>query len=181
MNAAGKCDTDCGRRILYRLVRQLGWLSGKDFKLTKVIRYIYNETMFITKESDYAVRIIRELAGGERETVETIAKKERIPYQYCYKILKKLEKSGLVRSYRGINGGYSLAKQTGAMTLLDVVRSVDGDILFTECLRHDFNCPMNQGGKQCMMYNEFARIQALILAGLKEKPLAEILQGTSKN
>jgi Rrf2 family protein len=131
--------------------------------------------MFITKESDYAVRIIRELAHGERETVEIICRKEQVPHQYGYKILKKLEKGGLVRSYRGTNGGYSLAKPTGDMTLFDVVQAVDGDILFTECLGHDFNCPLNHGGSKCRVHREFARIQALILAGLREKPLAEIL------
>jgi Rrf2 family protein len=131
--------------------------------------------MFITKEIDYAVRIIRELAGAEKETVESICRKEQVPHQYGYKILKKLEKGGLVRSYRGTNGGYALAKRTNAITLFDVVKAVDGNILFAECLGHDFNCPMDHGRRRCKVHGEFARIQALILAGLREKPLAEIL------
>jgi Rrf2 family protein len=131
--------------------------------------------MFITKETDYAVRIIRELAGGERETVETICKNEQVPHQYGYKILKKLEKGGMVRSYRGTNGGYALAKRTGDITLFDVVQAVDRDSLFTECLGHGYSCPMNHGGRRCKVHGEFARIQSLILKGLREKSLAEFL------
>jgi Rrf2 family protein len=131
--------------------------------------------MFITKETDYAVRIIRELADGERETVETICKNEQVPHQYGYKILKKLEKGGMVCSYRGTNGGYALAKGTDDITLFDVVQAVGGDSLFTECLGHGYNCPMNHGGRRCKVHGEFARIQALILEGLREKSLAEFL------
>jgi Rrf2 family protein len=131
--------------------------------------------MFITKETDYAVRVIRELAGGERETVEALCERAQVPRQYGYKILKKLERGALVRSYRGTNGGYALAKAPGEMSLLDVVRAVDGDVLLTECLSHDFNCPLNSKGKRCKIHQEFARIQSLILAGLRERPLAEIL------
>jgi Rrf2 family protein len=177
--------------------------------------------MFITKESDYAMRIIRELAGdksplplelpsklpaagegargmdggargmdggaggmdggasgrcgGERKTVQYICERELVPHQYGYKILKKLEKAGLVRSYRGTNGGYALAKETGDMTLYDVVTAVDGPLLLSECLDKNRHCPMNRGKKRCSVHTEFARIQALILAGLKEKTLKEIL------
>jgi Rrf2 family protein len=130
--------------------------------------------MFITKESDYAVRIIRELADGGKKTVQYICEQEQIPHQYGYKILKKLEKGGLVCSFRGTNGGYCLAKKTSEITLFDALAAVDS-LLFTECLGHGYNCPMNRGRKQCGVHAEFFRIQQMILAGLKEKSLAEIL------
>jgi Rrf2 family protein len=130
--------------------------------------------MFITRESDYAVRIIRCLADGGKKTVQYICEQEQVPHQYGYKILKKLEKGGLVCSFRGTNGGYCLVKKTSEITLFDTLAAVD-NLLFTECLGHGYNCPMNQRRKQCRVHAEFFRIQQMILAGLKEKSLAEIL------
>jgi Rrf2 family protein len=132
--------------------------------------------MFITRESDYGARIIRELADGGRKTVQDICAQELVPFQYGYKILKKLEKGGLVRGFRGANGGYALAKDAAAITLFDVVNAVDGDLFINECLSPDYNCPLNgQGKKRCGIHREFIRIQAILLASLKEKKLTEIL------
>ncbi|MDR3148128.1 MAG: Rrf2 family transcriptional regulator [Treponema sp.] len=132
--------------------------------------------MFITKEADYGARIIRELAGGDRQTVQDICANELVPFQYGYKILKKLEKSGLVRSFRGANGGYALAKNADAITLFDVVSAVDGDLLISECVGRGYRCPMNRRGKKrCGIHHELIRIQNLLMTNFKEKKLTEIL------
>ncbi|MDR1319238.1 MAG: Rrf2 family transcriptional regulator [Treponema sp.] len=131
--------------------------------------------MFITKESDYAVRILRELKDGEKRTVPDICDQESIPYQYAYKIIKKLEKAGLVKSYRGAGGGYRLSKNTARITLFDVINAVSEEALLFECLRHGHRCPMNEGGRKCRVHAEFNRVQNIILSTLKEKSLAEIL------
>jgi Rrf2 family protein len=132
--------------------------------------------MFITKESDYAVRIMRELSKSGRESVKDICGSESIPMQYSYKILKKLEKSGLVQGYRGPNGGYELAKDLKMISLYDVITADDEELLLSECLGHGFRCPMKgKGKKSCGVHGEFARIQGLILSHLREKPLADII------
>ncbi|MDR2094028.1 MAG: Rrf2 family transcriptional regulator [Treponema sp.] len=130
--------------------------------------------MFITKEADYAVRIVRELARGGRETVQCICQEEHVPHQYGYKILKKLEKSELVQSFRGSNGGYALAKSINEITLYDVLTAIDDKLLINECLQHNYKCPLNSGKRKCGIHREFLRIQALIMEGLKEKKLIEI-------
>ena len=56
--------------------------------------------MMITRESDYAVRMICALKDGEQLTIEQICRKEQVPRQFAYKILKKLEKAGLVDVYK---------------------------------------------------------------------------------
>jgi Rrf2 family protein len=137
--------------------------------------------MLITMESDYAVRIIRELSRGGgstggRKTVQSICEREQVPRQYGYKILKKLEKAGLVASFRGINGGYALVKKLESITLFDVFTAVDGSLLLSECMGHGSKCPMNSGGRRCAVHSEFARLQKLLLEGLKEKPLTAILR-----
>ncbi|GHV81011.1 Rrf2 family transcriptional regulator [Spirochaetia bacterium] len=143
--------------------------------MTIIIQYPYTYTMFITKEADYGARIIRELADGGRKTVQDICNGELVPFQYGYKILKKLEKAGIVQGYRGANGGYALEKSTGEITLFDVITAVDENPLLNECLGRGYRCPRNgRGKKRCGIHTELARVQALIVAGLKEKRLSEI-------
>ena len=57
--------------------------------------------MLITRECDYAVRVIRALSGAERLSVGEICEREEITAPFAYKILKKLQKAKLVRGYRG--------------------------------------------------------------------------------
>ncbi|MDR3201405.1 MAG: Rrf2 family transcriptional regulator [Spirochaetales bacterium] len=130
--------------------------------------------MFITKESDYAVRMIRVLSRRGRGTVQSVCEEEQVPHQYGYKILKKLEKVGIVRSHRGTNGGYALIKTPGDISLYDVISAVEDTPLVTGCLEHGFNCPMNRGKRKCGVHREFGRIQSVILSALKEKTLEEI-------
>ena len=76
--------------------------------------------MLITRECDYAVRIVRALAGGEKLCVNQVCEKEELTPAFVYKILKKLEKGDLVMSFLGSNGGYGLKKDIGQITLLDI-------------------------------------------------------------
>ena len=57
--------------------------------------------MLITRETDYALRILRALSDGEQITVGDVCKRELLPQQFVYKILKKMEHAGLVRIARG--------------------------------------------------------------------------------
>jgi Rrf2 family protein len=131
--------------------------------------------MLITKESDYAVRILRELVRGGRETTGAICGAEQVPLHYAYKILKKLENAGLVKVYRGAAGGNDLARDPSTISLFDVITAVDDHVLLNECLGHGNDCPMkNRGKRGCGVHAEFARIQELLQKHLKEKALTEL-------
>jgi len=131
--------------------------------------------MLITREIDYAVRIVRELSNGRKETIDEICRNELIPRQFSYKILKKLEQAGIVKIYRGAGGGYSLAKDLQDVTLFDVIVSINAEPLLSECLGHKSDCPMNSDeGKPCGVHVELERVQQLTFDHLKEKRLAEL-------
>ena len=74
--------------------------------------------MLITRECDYAVRVLRAMAEEKRVSVNEICEKELITAPFAYKILKKLQKSGMVRGYRGVHGGYSLNCDLDQITLM---------------------------------------------------------------
>jgi Rrf2 family protein len=86
----------------------------------------------ITAKADYAVRAAAELAaayGGERPVKgETIATNQGIPQKFLENILSDLRQSGLVKSQRGVDGGYRLAKPPADISVADVIRAVEGPL-----------------------------------------------------
>ena len=88
--------------------------------------------MKVSTRSDYAARALLSLAlhGEERPTsVKEIAERPGLPQPYLEQILLALKGAGLVRSKRGVGGGYVLARPTSAITVADIVGAVDGPIV----------------------------------------------------
>jgi Rrf2 family protein len=85
--------------------------------------------MRITAKADYAVRAALELAGsGEPVKGDAIAQAQGIPLKFLENILIDLRHSGIVRSQRGPEGGYWLAKPAGEISVADVIRAVEGPL-----------------------------------------------------
>lgn len=134
--------------------------------------------MFITRECDYAVRVIRALAGEERLSVSEICEKEDITAPFAYKILKKLQKAKIVCGYRGVHGGYSLDKKLEDITLLAIYQAIDPNMLIVECLDPAYSCSRHHAkGGMCRVHLELNRIQERLWEMLSEKSLKEILEG----
>ncbi|MCL2588544.1 MAG: Rrf2 family transcriptional regulator [Oscillospiraceae bacterium] len=129
----------------------------------------------LTRECDYGVRTIRALADGEKKTVGEICKIEDIPFQYTYKISKKLEHAGLLRSLRGRGGGYQLAKSLDTFTLFDIVIAIDERLFLNECLDKNKPCPRHTGDDPCAVHLELERLQNLLIAELQSKTIQEVM------
>jgi Rrf2 family protein len=86
--------------------------------------------MRITAKVDYAVRAALELASAEGGPVkgERIAEAQGIPLKFLENILLELRHDGLVRSQRGPEGGYWLARPAAAIVIADVIRAVEGPL-----------------------------------------------------
>ena len=84
--------------------------------------------MRISAAADYAVRAVVELAAAESSPTkgEAIARAQEIPAKFLETILGNLRHAGIVRSQRGADGGYWLAKPAYSITIADVIRAVDG-------------------------------------------------------
>jgi Rrf2 family transcriptional regulator, cysteine metabolism repressor len=84
-------------------------------------------------KSDYACRAVEALAlhhpNARPLRIEEIAHREAIPANYLVQILIELKSKGLIQSRRGKAGGYALAKTPREITVGDVLRAVQGDVL----------------------------------------------------
>ena len=87
--------------------------------------------MRISAKADYAVRAMVELAASASEKpvkAERLATAQDIPLNFLENILGELRHAGLVRSHRGAEGGFRLAKNASEITVADVIRAVEGPL-----------------------------------------------------
>ena len=94
--------------------------------------------MRISARADYAVRAALQLAANADAgplKAEAIAEAQDIPHKFLEGILNDMRRGGLVRSQRGINGGYRLAAPAESITLADVIRIVDGPLVSVRGVR----------------------------------------------
>jgi Rrf2 family protein len=85
--------------------------------------------MRLSARVDYALRAAAELAAaGEPRTVDQLAAAQQIPAKYLESILGELRRGGLLRSQRGPDGGYRLARPAGEISIADVIRALDGEL-----------------------------------------------------
>jgi Rrf2 family protein len=84
----------------------------------------------ISAKVDYAIRALAELtsAGGGPLKVTELAESQQIPARFLQNILLQLRRRGLVRSQRGAEGGYRLARSPADITLADAIRAVEGPL-----------------------------------------------------
>ncbi|MBP1547968.1 MAG: Rrf2 family transcriptional regulator [Oscillospiraceae bacterium] len=131
--------------------------------------------MCLTLESDYAVRIIGCLAAeNKRIDAKNISERTGVSLRFSLKILRKLVSAGLVRSYKGMQGGYELAKPPSEITMLDVIATVEGDYYLNRCREEEFVC--TRGAKGCCCYqNVFNEISEMVTKKLASYTFGDLL------
>lgn len=134
--------------------------------------------MLITRETDYALRILRTLLSGESHTAGEIAERESLPQKFAYKILKKLEKAGIVRITRGATGGCRLGCDLKATTLYDLIDAVETNARLTSCMTPGYECEWRgRQGAPCRIHMQLAKVQNAIDQEFRSRSLYWILKG----
>ena len=85
----------------------------------------------ITSKSPYALAALVELSGhGDRGPVPIaeLARRREIPAQFLEQLFATLRRAGILRSQRGVKGGYAFAKPPGEITVLELVELLDGPV-----------------------------------------------------
>ena len=117
--------------------------------------------MLITREMDYAVRVVRALKDGTKVSASEVAKKEHLP-------------QAIIGSMRGVNGGYYLKCDLTNTTLYDICIALGEDMSITECVREGYDCINNRCG-ECILNKEFNRIQSSLNRELQMTTLDKLL------
>ena len=119
--------------------------------------------MMISTKGRYALRIMVDLAqhdGDMPVSVREIAQRQDISGKYMEQIISVLGRAGLLRSVRGAQGGYHLAKTPEEITVGMILRATEGDLATAECVGSD-NLPCERSGV-CPSHIVFTRVYSAI-------------------
>ena len=115
--------------------------------------------MIITKETDYALRILRVLLDGEKHSVAEMSETELIPNQFAYQILRKLSAGNLVRVSRGALGGCELSCDLDATSLYDLMGVVGERGILCACMEPGYECRWQDKHGRCAIHCQLAALQ----------------------
>jgi Rrf2 family protein len=130
--------------------------------------------MQITRETDYAIRCVYYLAGKLDEVInaDEISKELHVPKSFLSKILQKLSKASLVKPYRGIKGGFALARHPSKISLFDVIKAIQGPIIINICAVDQKACRLSD---TCVIHPVWIDIREQVETMLKKKNFADLL------
>ena len=132
--------------------------------------------MRLTTRSEYGLLALIFLARQDREvyfSVDAIAQAQRIPAKFLEQILLTLKRSGYVRSSRGPQGGYQLAKPADEITIAEIVRILDGALAPTYSVSRYFYEPTPIEREQSLV-KLFQEIATQISAIMENTSIADV-------
>jgi len=129
----------------------------------------------ITRDTDYALRALCYIAKHKKKVVSagTLTSELRIPRPFLRKILQILNKKGLLKSYKGKGGGFTLAIDSGNIHLIDLMKVFQGEFSLNECFLKKFACPNT---KTCILKKKIDGIQNYIVSQLQSISLKTIMR-----
>ncbi|PWG80255.1 RrF2 family transcriptional regulator [Pararcticibacter amylolyticus] len=132
--------------------------------------------MILSKSCEYAIRaavyIGHKSHEGERAGIPEIAEAIGSPMHFTGKILQTLSRKKVISSAKGPNGGFFIL-DPATLYLIDIVRAIDGNELFSSCVMGLKNC---SDTKPCPMHEQIKPIRTQLLIEFSKKSIQELIQ-----
>ena len=127
----------------------------------------------LSQTAEYALRAVVCLAGAadQRLTTPEIAEQTQVPAGYLSKVLQLLGRAGLVRSQRGLGGGFTLARSTAEINILEVINAVDP-------IQRITTCPLGVPGhgiRLCRLHHRIDQALATVEEVFRATTVADLL------
>ncbi len=133
----------------------------------------------VSRLTDYATEVMTALAAAPAHvhSAQGLAERVRLEAPTVSKLLKQLAHAGLIESFRGVNGGYRLAREPARISIADIVIAMEGPIGMTQCSALAGLCDHES---HCGVRVNWLRINQAIATALAEVSLADMLKPASK-
>jgi FeS assembly SUF system regulator len=127
----------------------------------------------VTRLTDYATVVLTVLAArpGTVLSASELAERSGLEIPTVAKVLKPLAQAGLVEGFRGASGGYRLARDAAAISLVEIVEAMEGPLGMTECSLHAGNCGIE---RSCGVRANWRRINDVVADALRDVSLAQM-------
>lgn len=123
----------------------------------------------LSNKSDYGLILLSNLAHSKKlVSVASVAKKNKLSAKFLSQIAQELRKAGFIAAREGATGGYTLAKSANEISILDVLKTLDGGLVVGECFEEDHEC--NCGGREM-----FAQMKEQMEATIGKKTVADLV------
>ncbi|AEY66449.1 Rrf2 family transcriptional regulator [Clostridium sp. BNL1100] len=133
--------------------------------------------MKVSTKGRYGLRAIVDLAAHESEgqvSLKSVAERQRLSENYLEQLFSSLKKSGLVKSIRGAQGGYLLARPADKITVGDILRSLEGTLCPVECIDPDVPASCDRAD-ECVTADVWAKIRDKINEVVDSITLADLV------
>ena len=134
-----------------------------------------------TSAADYAIRAMIHLACMPEESVALrteIAAAQNIPASFMAKILRSLVRARLLRSTRGVNGGFGLARSPAEIDMLEIVEAIEGPLSLMDCVPDPESCFCS---RDCPAAPVWKRIQDELRTALRRTTLEDLVSMPRRN
>ncbi|MBN4064701.1 Rrf2 family transcriptional regulator [Dehalococcoides mccartyi] len=130
--------------------------------------------MLVPMKVDYGVRTLVYLAqqdASEFTPTSDIARAQHIPEPYLLRICSELQKSGLIESRRGPQGGHKLGRASEEISVSDVVNSVDYSLAPVDCVEEPDGCRLSGACSQRELWSD---VEMMLLEHLSKVKISEL-------
>ena len=136
--------------------------------------------MQITRETDYAMRCLLYLSGHPDKVamVDEISREMATPKSFLAKILQKLVKAGVVRSFRGVKGGFQLNRAPKDISLLDVIEATEGVVALNACAVDSSVCGFSS---TCGVHTVWVKLRVEVNELFRKYTFADIAEATRRS
>ncbi len=127
----------------------------------------------VTKLTDYATVVLTVLASAPETMLSAsgLAERAGLEAPTVAKLLKSLAQAGLVKAFRGVAGGYRLARPARDISLVEIVEAMEGPLAMTECSIHNGHCGIEAS---CGARANWRRINDVVADALRRVTLADM-------
>ncbi|MCX5711437.1 MAG: Rrf2 family transcriptional regulator [Candidatus Omnitrophica bacterium] len=128
----------------------------------------------ITRDTDYALRAVCFIVKNKKMvSVSDLVRELKIPRPFLRKILQVLNKKGIVRSFKGRGGGFTLGLRPEKIYLLDLLRIFQGPLKLNECTLNKKKCPKIS---VCPLSSKLNNIEKHVIKELKSITVASLIK-----
>ncbi len=133
--------------------------------------------MLFTKSTAYALQALIELSSYDKPVdVNTLSEKTDVPKPFLAKLLQNLSKKNIIKSYKGIHGGFLLTKKPEEIKIIDIFKTIeDKDSLVFYCSSNATNCTRDRSSI-CSTMPFFNKLENEIEAIIKKYTLADVIR-----
>lgn len=139
----------------------------------------------LSNSCKYGIRAVIYIASQPPENGKTgikkISKDLNLPTPFLAKILQLLARQKILKSLKGPHGGFSLQKDSRKITLLDIVKTIDGEEIFTNCIIHNTTCSYVDKHKiPCPVHDDYKKIRSDLINMFTNKTIHDLVRKTSE-